>query len=224
MFGELLIYNNDKRLSLFETNPSIPNKFIFIGGLTDGLMALPYLDNLSKTLIQHNYSLIQPILSSSYLGYGKVNLENDVKELDDVIFITKRKIIKEKSESNKIILMGHSTGAQDAMCYVKYGKYKDILSGVILQGAVSDREYALYSKGKDILNKEIEIAKNLVKQGKGHYYMPPEVDDAPITAYRFLSLNDINGNDDMFSTDLSDEKLGKVFLELDFEGIFLTIN
>jgi len=77
------------------------------------------------------------------------------------------------------------------MYYVKNGKYKNILSGIILQGAVSDREYAIYSKGKDTLNREIEIAKNLVKQGKGHYYMPPEVDEAPITAYRFLSLNDI---------------------------------
>jgi len=114
MFGELTIYNDDKRLSLFESNPLIPNKFIFIGGLTDGLLALPYLENLSKTLLQYNYSLIQPILSSSYLGYGKVNLENDIKELDDVFsyIIEKNKINKENSYMIKIILMGHSTGAQ----------------------------------------------------------------------------------------------------------------
>jgi len=77
------------------------------------------------------------------------------------------------------------------MHYIKNGRYKSFLSGIILQGAVSDREYALYSKGKTILNKEIDIAKKLVQQGKGNYYMPPEVDEAPITADRFLSLNNI---------------------------------
>jgi len=77
------------------------------------------------------------------------------------------------------------------MYYAKYGKYKNILSGIILQGAVSDREYALYSKGKNILENEIKIARELVSKGKGQYFMPPEVDDAPITANRFLSLNDV---------------------------------
>lgn len=77
------------------------------------------------------------------------------------------------------------------MYYAKYGRYKNYLSGIILQGAVSDREYAVFSKGKDTLKNEIIIAKDFVNQGKGNYYMPPEVDEAPITAYRFLSLNDI---------------------------------
>jgi len=217
MLGELEIYNKDKRLSLFETNEKMYNKFIFVGGLTDGFLALPYINYLSEVVARYNYSLVQPLLSSSYLGYGKVNLYNDIKELDDVIsYLIKKKDFNNNSNF-KIILMGHSTGAQDAMYYVKYGKYKNLLSGIILQGAVSDREYAIYSKGEKKLNEEINIAKDLVNRGKGHYYMPPEVDEAPITANRFLSLCDIKGIDDMFSTDLSNEELGKVFLNLDFK-------
>jgi len=114
MFGELKIYNKNKRLVLFDSDPSLSNKFIFVGGLTDGLLALPYLDYLSEILKKFNYSLIQPILSSSYLGYGKVNLDNDVSELDDVIsFIIKEKHLNEVNDKSfRIILMGHSTGAQ----------------------------------------------------------------------------------------------------------------
>jgi pimeloyl-ACP methyl ester carboxylesterase len=218
MQGELTIYNKEKRLVLFETNSNLQNKFIFVGGLTDGFLALPYLNYLQETVFKFNYSLVQPLLSISYLGYGNVNLDNDVKELDDLIsFLVNKKLKNKKISSYNIILMGHSTGAQDAMYYAKYGKYKNILSGIILQGAVSDREYALYSKGKNILENEIKIARELVSKGKGQYFMPPEVDDAPITANRFLSLNDVDGTDDMFSTDLSNEKLGKVFLDLDFK-------
>ncbi|ORX73494.1 hypothetical protein BCR32DRAFT_179394, partial [Anaeromyces robustus] len=180
--------------------------FIFIGGLTDGFLALPYIDNLSRIVKKFNYSLVQPLLSSSYLGYGKVNLDNDIQEIDDIIaYLINKNANNNKNSKFKIVLMGHSTGAQDAMYYVKYGKYKNLLSGIILQGAVSDREYAMYSKGEKLLNEKINIAKDLVNQGKGHYYMPPEVDEAPITANRYLSLYDIKGTDDMFSTDLSNE-------------------
>lgn len=242
MFGELNIYNPDTRLSLFQTNSSLPNIFIFLGGLTDGLLALPYLSKLSKVLEEHQYSLVQPLLSSSYLGYGRVNLDEDVKELDKVInyLIKKNKkactsntsntVVEEeegidsmekvkKNENNiKIILMGHSTGAQDAMHFAKYGKTKEYLSGIILQGAVSDREYGVYLKGKEQMDLEIEIAKTLISQNKGDNFMPPDVDDAPITANRFISLYAEGGTDDMFSSDLKDEELGKTFLNLEKIG------
>jgi len=113
MQGELTIYNKEKRLVLFETNSNLQNKFIFVGGLTDGFLALPYLNYLQETVFKFNYSLVQPLLSSSYLGYGNVNLDNDVKELDDLIsFLVNKKLKNKKISLYNIILMGHSTGAQ----------------------------------------------------------------------------------------------------------------
>jgi len=72
------------------------------------------LDYLTVILNKYNYSLIQPIFSSSYLGYGKVNLDSDINELDDVIsyIVNKKNLNKENNNSYRIILMGHSTGAQ----------------------------------------------------------------------------------------------------------------
>ena len=41
---------------------------IFVPGLTDGLLALGYLPRLAASLDRLGYSLVQPVLSSSYKG------------------------------------------------------------------------------------------------------------------------------------------------------------
>ena len=55
--------------------------------------------------------------------------------------------------------------------------------------------------------KNIDTAKSLVAQGKGMEMMPRNVFWAPITAQRFLDLQDRMGRDDFFSSDLTDSEL-----------------
>ena len=88
----------------------------------------------------------------------------------------------------KIVLLGHSTGAQDALYFLRYGKPEitSLVNGVILESGVSDRE--------GLLNKEpyasqlpplIEEAKKLVSDGKGEIIISERVfGDSPITANR----------------------------------------
>jgi hypothetical protein len=78
---------------------------IWVGGLTDGLFSLGFAQELAYALEKIGWSLVQPILSSSYLGYGVHSLFTDVEELDDLVSI----LYKEFS-AESIVLGGHSTG------------------------------------------------------------------------------------------------------------------
>ncbi|OWM74201.1 hypothetical protein CDL15_Pgr008514 [Punica granatum] len=54
----------------------------------------------------------------------------------------------------------------------------------------------------------IKLASTMIKEGRGSELMMRVADpDAPITVYRYHSLCEYMGDDDMFSSDLSDEQL-----------------
>ncbi|XP_062189380.1 UPF0613 protein PB24D3.06c-like isoform X2 [Phragmites australis] len=177
------------------------HQVIFIGGLTDGLLATDYLEPLSLALEVEKWSLVQPILSSSYTGYGISSLEQDALELDQLISYL---INKENSEG--VILLGHSTGCQDIVHYMRTNfACSKAVSGVILQAPVSDREYrATLPETAEM----IDLAAKMISEGRGMDLMPREANpDAPITAYRYHSLCSYMGDDDMFSSDLSEDQL-----------------
>ena len=68
-------------LVAFESDPDCPNKCILLGGLSDGLIPTPYVKELEQEAKRVNWSLVQPILSSSYLGFGSGDLNRDSSEL-----------------------------------------------------------------------------------------------------------------------------------------------
>ena len=76
---------------------------------------------------------------------------------------------------------------------------------VALQAPVSDRESLTLTPGDH--SKHLSHAKSLLDQNKGDEMMPRSAFWAPITASRYLSLFDVNGDDDFFSSDLTDEEL-----------------
>lgn len=86
---------------------------IFLAGLTDGLLALSYLSPLDKLLASKGIGLIQPLLSSSYRGYGTSTLTQDCLELDELLEWFSN---PEDVGTTKFVLWGHSTGAQIAVC------------------------------------------------------------------------------------------------------------
>ncbi|XP_065021696.1 UPF0613 protein PB24D3.06c isoform X2 [Musa acuminata AAA Group] len=174
---------------------------IFVGGLTDGLLATEYLEPLSIELENAKWSLVQPLLSSSYIGYGTSSLDQDSLELDQLIGYL---INKENSEG--VVLLGHSTGCQDIVHYLRTNlACSKAVRGVILQAPVSDREYrATLPETAEM----IDLAAKMIGEGRGMELMPREANpDAPITSYRYHSLCAYMGDDDMFSSDLSDDQL-----------------
>jgi len=182
------------------------NVLIFIGGLTDGFLSVPYLDHLSKRLLEKGWSLVQVILSSSYSGYGISSLEKDKTELISLI----DHIIKNFGTKN-IVLLGHSTGCQDIVHFLR-GSPSPIVKKVILQGPVSDRDFM-----ETLPNTKDGLARSqqYLKQGTPNRLLEyPEDHNIPITAYRFQSLVGRLTDDDMFSNDLTNDELGSLFAHI----------
>ncbi|KAK6913869.1 Fusarinine C esterase SidJ [Dillenia turbinata] len=174
---------------------------IFIGGLTDGFLATEYLEPLAIALEKENWSLVQFLLSSSYSGYGTSSLKQDAMELDQLI-----NYLINKEDSEGVVLLGHSTGCQDIVHYMRTNAAcSRAVRGAILQAPVSDREYRATLPETAAM---IDLASTMIREGRGLELMPREADsEASVTAYRYHSLCSYMGDDDMFSSDLSDDQL-----------------
>jgi len=205
MYGNLFVYDINYKLVAFESGSlSSPRCLILVGGLTDGLLSLPYVERLSSKLesISKPYSLIQPLLRSSNLQYGFHTIDNDIEDLKTLI----NYLINNRNNLESIILMGHSTGCQDIIHYLRQDKIYPKILQVILQGPVSDRQYlSELSSTKDQLNYCYKNNKNI------NEWLPRYLHDPPLTIERCLSLNEINSIEDLFSSDLTDEQLKNIY-------------
>ncbi|GAX28541.1 hypothetical protein FisN_12Hh091 [Fistulifera solaris] len=199
--GDLFSYTmTPTNLVAFETSPSRPSKCILLGGLSDGLLPTPYTQGLSEQLPKH-WSLVQPLLQSSYTGFGHGTLDRDVQDLEALLVY-----LQTHRHAESFALVGHSTGCQ---CIVHYLKTKQPpqslpLRLAVLQAPVSDREHAAASSQYAYF---LSIAQDMRQQGKLQEMMPRDAFWAPITAERYLDLQERGGKDDYFSSDYSPEEL-----------------
>ncbi|KAH9572141.1 hypothetical protein CY35_02G130900 [Sphagnum magellanicum] len=200
LHGTLFKYGSKSIQVAFRTG-DFKQQVIFIGGLTDGLLATDYVVPLANALQEEKWSLVQPLLSSSYIGYGTSSLKEDAIEIEKLINYL---IYEEQSEG--VVLVGHSTGCQDIVHYLRTGGHcSRAVRGAILQAPVSDREYLATLPGTQPM---LELAEKMIQEGKGNDLMPREASpQAPITASRYRSLAAYLGDDDLFSSDLSDAEL-----------------
>lgn len=118
--GNLHVYDKENRLTYFESGLSHPNTsqtsssssisrnaVIFVGGLGDGLAAIPVLPHLSQALGNlQGWSLIQVVTRASYLGWVNGDVDRDVADLRSL----ETYLRKEAGKNGKLILLGHSTG------------------------------------------------------------------------------------------------------------------
>jgi hypothetical protein len=199
---------------------------VYLGGLTDGPMASPYALELAATLEARGWALCQPVLSSSYLGFGVCSLETDVADLDAML----EQCLPEESDweerandaaandadgataarRSRLLLVGHSTGCQDVVAYLKSGAHRARVVGAILQAPVSDREAMVMEHGADAMADGVRLAREMIEDGKSEMLMPrhaPGVFRTPITASRYHSLAGRMTPDDVFSSDLSPAEL-----------------
>lgn len=112
-----------------------------------------------------------------------------------------------------IVLVGHSTGCQDAVRYAqrcRTSSEEPPLLGVVLQAPVSDREYLATLPSTGPL---LEKAQKLLEQGQGEEICGRAHDfgGAPVTARRWHALAAAGGDDDLFSSDLTDGQLRSMY-------------
>lgn len=215
-------YDNTHTAIEFGSESESPQNFlVFIGGLGDGFLTVPYVQPLAKAISSEfggSWVVVQALISSSYLGFGTGSLKRDTDELSRLVKYLRT---VRGSENSKVVLMGHSTGSQDTLEYLsKFSKQDsfdpllDIDAG-ILQAPASDSEaYTLFGHSSK-LNELLELAEKYIKEGNSDELLPKEVLQftfgSPITAYRFKSLAGKGGDDDYFSSYLTSEQLQKSF-------------
>jgi len=209
MYGNLFIYDTTYKLVAFESGSlSSSQCLILLGGLTDGLLTLPYAERLSSKLesLSKPYSLVQPLLRSSYLQFGLHTIDNDAEDLKTLISY----LVNNRNDLKSIILMGHSTGCQDIIHYLRQEKPDLKVVRAILQGPVSDRQYLCRQPStKDQLNYCYQNKKDL------NEWLPRYLHYPPLTIERCLSLNEINSKEDVFSGDLTDEQLKNIYQNIE---------
>ena len=157
------------------------NALVLIPGLTDGFMALAYTEPLSRALLAIDYSLVMVNLSSSWSQFGFRSLQTDCEEVEKHVTF-----LKAQFGFDHIALLGHSTGAQDALYLMRHGK-PDItchVNCIILQGAVSDREALDAEFGATEVLQIKEEAEKLKSEGKGELMLSEKLFGAPINANR----------------------------------------
>jgi len=169
---------------------------------------------MGEVLERNGWALVQPLLSSSHLGYGISSLQKDADEIDLLLSYLARKwdwdADKDKSDDTSVVIVGHSTGCQDAVWHNKHGRERERVTGLVLQGPVSDRDYA---ETVPQAVKMLSVAQQLLATDVPDALMPKEADycgiGAPMTAYRYNSLVGRLGDDDMFSNDLTEAELAQ---------------
>ena len=201
------------------TAKSSNNTLIFIGGLGDGLLTVPYTPSLAQNL--QNYCLAELLISSSYTGFGTSSLSQDVVEIAQCV-----KYFRQLRPDGKIVLMGHSTGCQDVMHYLISPGQRPKIDGAIMQASISDREAIdMLADPKDLI-RGVALAQSYAREGKEDDVLPGEVTNmmfpAPMSAKRYLSLvspgPEHAGEDDYFSSDFDDDRLKRTFGKLGKTG------
>lgn len=205
--GSLFRYRTSPSLQAFESPPRHGHtRFcIYVGGLTDGLLACPYVEALGALCDSKGWALVQPLLSSSYTGYGISSLEKDVREISECL-----QYLIDNREVTDIAIIGHSTGCQDAVHLLASApsSLRAYIRAVILQAPCSDREAASLEEDAKEQAELLAEAEQMVVSGRGDCLLSKmHYDFVPITASRFASLVGRGGPDDLFSSDFSDDEL-----------------
>ncbi|GJN91118.1 hypothetical protein Rhopal_004136-T1 [Rhodotorula paludigena] len=210
-------------VSAFEFGPrSSPSDplVLFVGGLGDTLLSVQYLGALAVALREAGWGLAQANLTSSGMGWGGATVAGDAEEIAKIV-----RYFLERGTS-KVVLVGHSTGCQDAIAYLHLASAQSFpkLAGIILQAPVSDREI-------DVVT---ELAKKVADEAAALATPPNPTDLAPascsklfhskagVTWQRWRSLAelpdsddvDVHKSEDFFSASLSDRRLANVFAPL----------
>lgn len=176
-----------------------------IGGLTDGLLACSYVEALAAECDTKGWALVQPIISSSYKGYGCSSLSTDVAELAECMAYLNR-----TRDVTAFAIVGHSTGCQDIVHLLAKApiEIRRLIRAAVLQAPVSDREAATLEGDAATRDALLKEAQQAIAQGQGSKLLSEmHYGFVPMTAERFASLVGRGGPDDIFSSDFTDTEL-----------------
>ncbi|PHH62718.1 hypothetical protein CDD81_6787 [Ophiocordyceps australis] len=177
------------------------NAIIFINGLYGGPHTNPFVRRVADQIQKAqnlSYSVFEIRLNSAFTAFGAYSIFDDAADISVLV-----KYLRSIRKRN-IVLYGHSSGCQDCMAYIDNAKHDNpSVDGFILQAPVSDREYL---QTRNFYHRKLDAASKLIEAGKPNECIPREGGvGPPLTAYRVYSLYAKGGDEDFFSSDLSNE-------------------
>ncbi|KAM0681668.1 hypothetical protein GINT2_000182 [Glugoides intestinalis] len=183
--GILFEYNRNS--IAFKSKIESEKAIILIPGLGDNILSLPYVTLLYKYCKTKKVKLVIPQLRSMP-NFTITPIEHDLEDLAAII----------KTIKGEIILLGHSTGCNDILLFIRQNKLENI-KGIVLQGPVSDIEAESQLK--------IEYGLNQIKKSADSKYI--EFNDEIWLKERFISLYTVNEKEDLFSSYLDDKSFSQ---------------
>ncbi|KAL1493507.1 hypothetical protein AB1Y20_017212 [Prymnesium parvum] len=205
--GTLFRFATSPSLHAFESPASHAHTryAIFVGGLTDGLLACDYVPRLAAACDLKGWALVQPLLSSACKGYGTSSIAADAEELAALVSHLRR-----TRQLRALALLGHSSGCQAAVAFLAAAPppARQLVVACGLQAAVSDREAWAMEAEAEKRERTLREAARLVAEGRGGQLLQElHYGFVPITAERYTSLFARGGDEDFFSSDLTDDEL-----------------
>jgi len=196
---------------------------VLLSGMGEGPLSLGYTEELCERLDRAEWGLALPYLASSWRGIGVSSLDEDARLVVDAC-----RCLSSVYGVREVVVMGHSTGAQGVVAVARLlagmreqgDPYEPLpeFAGCILQGAVSDRDWATSVFGAAEMERCIKGARKVppeqvlkdsdLPSAAGGEVQLGRYLDTPLSAGRFLSLYAKGGDDDMFSDDLNEQELG----------------
>ena len=184
MKGSIFVYDDNNSIAF--KNEIISSKtIVFLDGLGGNILSNAYIQKLNEFCISQGITLVIPQLRSMP-NFNIVPIEWDIEDINNVLNL----IIGD------VVLMGHSTGCNDILLYLKKFNSSKI-KGVILQAPVSDPESVNY----DIVTRNMKLIEDSCPENL-YIELPNQ---GLWRKERYISLYLKNGKEDVFSSYLDDE-------------------
>jgi len=200
MQGELISFEAADKLEL-EGMLCAPTKsktcLVHVHGMTDNFCGISLLDNMMHAAFRNEMSFfsfnnrgmgtittfqrLKEHLTFRTIGTSFENFKDCVLDIDAAL-----KMLRERGYRN-FILSGHSTGCQK-ITYYQFRKNSRSVKGLMLLAPADDLNYQIKKLGAKKFKEWLQIARRLVRAGKGRELMAPDVEPTYFSAKRYYEL------------------------------------
>ena len=200
MQGELISFEAADKLEL-EGMLCAPTRsktcLVHVHGMTDNFYGLWLVDNLMHAAFRNEmsffsfnnrghgtitvFSKLKQHLTFRTIGTSFENFKDCVLDIDAAL-----KMLRERGYKN-FILSGQSTGCQK-IAYYQSRRNPRSVRGLIFLGPSDDYNWQIKMLGPKKFKETLQIARRLVRSGRGKELLPPEAEPSYFSAKRYYDL------------------------------------